>query len=334
VVDGVRVASTKTGRQFSLALILLAVALVAAAAARSNANIERLRNGSLTILTMPAVRDAEGVASVQTVGLSSRTLWRCPGEKWCGQVVSHDWAPDGKRIAVTLDALGGISPYVGMHVVDVASLRDLTIGELRAGCWPATDLDWSPDGSALAYRCGGGMTDRRSPRVHVLRISGSAGARVVPTPTPAYWPSWSPDGTRLAYSTTKGPNERSAIYTVSLDGSKRRLLAHGAAPAWSPAGNVIAYQTQCGIRLVTRAGKDATPRRSSSKCKIGFSIGQPGRPTWSPDGRKLAVETASGIWVMNADGTDLQRVSSKTSRAWYGSQPGRPSWRPSWSRVG
>ena len=99
-------------------------------------------------------------------------IWQCPGEVFCGQPVSFAWAPDGKRVAFSLDEIGGLSTYVGLHVVNVVSGHDAQIppgapttmsdsawvpylGKMidRVGCWPATDLTWSPDGSSLAYRC-------------------------------------------------------------------------------------------------------------------------------------------------------------------------------------
>ena len=243
---------------------------------------------------------------------------------------------------MTTDAIGGITSYLGLRVIDVVSGRiehipdrapsplDRTawrtyLGrvEKRVGCLPATDLDWSPDGSALAYRCGPGA-HRVSPHLRTLRIGGSA-SKLVPTPTTAYWPSWAADGKRLAYSTTLTPKASSEIYTILLDGSERRVIARGVAPAWSPNGELIAYQATCGIRLVTPTGRDVTPTSPARPffCGLGYS----GRPTWSPDGRKLAFEARGGIWVMNADGRNLRRISKRSSWAWYGQQPGRPSWR-------
>jgi len=304
---------------------------------RSAAPLRSPRNGALTIFTMETRINAsspQGTARVETIGIgSSRTVWRCPTADWCGQVVSHDWAPDGKRLAFTLDMLGLFSDYVGLHVVDVESGQDVQFSREENGCLPPTELDWSPDGTRLAYRCGPGLAYPDSPVVLVvLRVDGSELA-TVPTETPAYWPSWSPDGTRIAYSTGLVSNQRSykgtdsSLYTIALDGSRRRLLATNAsAPAWSPDGRRIAYQSACGVRLVTPAGIDSTPAEHANACgALGFA----GRPTWSPDGSKIAIETTGGIWVMNADGGNLDRVSRKTSRAWYGRQPGRPSWRPS-----
>jgi dipeptidyl aminopeptidase/acylaminoacyl peptidase len=347
-----RRARRRRRRYFGAALLVIAIAVALAyaftgderrsgaadaegAAGGGAAPILSPRNGPLTIFTTEArVNAPSGIARVETIGTgSSKTLWRCPNADWCGQVVSHDWASDGKRLAFSLDMLGLFSDYVGLHVVDVESGQDLHFAREENGCLPPTELDWSPDGTRLAYRCGPGLAYPSSPVVLVvLRVDGSELA-TIPTETPAYWPSWSPDGRRIAYSTGLVSNTRShkewdsSLYTIALDGSHRRLLATDAsAPAWSPDGRSIAYQSTCGVRFVTPTGVDSTPLEHANACG---ALGFPGRPTWSPDGSKLAIETTGGIWVMDADGGNLHRVSRKISRAWYGRQPGRPSWRPS-----
>ena len=332
-------------RLFATAATLLALVSGGGAAGGSHAE----RNGPLTIFGhLPGARPnptgcCKGdFASVDAVGPGwSQMLWHCPGRVWCGTPVSMDWSRDGRRLALTLDEIGGNSGYVGLHVIDPASGHDLQIPAgapavaagrayaayrpkifRRLGCAPPTDLAWSPDGSRLAYRCprNGWMPATQRDHINVVRIRGT-GYRTVPTPTPAFWPSWSPSGRLIAYSSGLVP-ARSSLYTVALDGTKWRLLAHAAAaPAWSPDGQTIAYESRCGVRLVTPAGQDVTP--SGSACGIPF----PGRPVWSPDGSMLAIQTSKGIYELRADGGDPRPVTPRADPAWYGSQPGRPSWR-------
>jgi Tol biopolymer transport system component len=261
--------------------------------------------------------------------------------------VSFAWSPDGREVAFTLDEIGGDSSYVGLHVVNVVTGKDTQIpagappsfarkyrraansylprAQARVGCWPATDLAWSPDGTRLAYRCGPNRyyTNHGQAHLEVLKLNGS---RYRPIVGDAYWPSWSPAGTRIAYSTALYPRTSSRIETIALDGSHRRLVTTGGtAPAWSPDGHTIAYETRCGIRLVTPAGRDVTPRATANSCG---AIGPSGPPVWSPDGTKLAVETTAAVYVMDADGSDLHLVSREHATTWYGALPGRPSWEP------
>ena len=313
-----------------------------------------MRNGPITLFVSAAHGNAAGAAGIETVGQAeSKVIWQCPAKVFCGQPVSFAWAPDGKRVAFSLDEIGGQSTYVGLHVVNVVSGHDAQIPpgvpktmsggawvpymekiNDRVGCWPATDLTWSPDGSSLAYRCHKQGTNLQgwqgTPHINVLRLTGS-GYATVRTGTLAFWPSWSPDGTRLAYATgLLRPTKKTELYTIALDGSHKRLVATGGtAPAWSPDGRRIAYQARCGIRLVTPAGKDVTPAVNSCG-----AIGRSAPPVWSPDGTKLAFETNAGVSVMNANGSDLHQVSSRSimslepTTTWYGALPGRPSWRP------
>jgi WD40-like Beta Propeller Repeat len=291
----------------------------------------KARNGPLTIFTGGTSspdqvgQGTTSVGRIMTVGDGKRTtIWHCPGDVWCGEAVSFAWGPAGRRVAFTLDEIGGNSPYVGFHVLNAVSGQDRQIPHERVGCWPARELAWSPQGTSLAYVC----TYPHNSELEVLKLSG-AGYTTVPTgPAPdANWPSWSPSGTRIAYSTQLTPTEWSEIYTVALDGSHRRLVASGgAAPAWSPDGRTIAYQTTCGLRLVTPSGKDVTPRPMAKWCGPTDASGP---PVWSPDGTKIAIEgtNGAGIRVMNKTGRARHLVSHYAQRSWYGGLPGRPSWR-------
>jgi hypothetical protein len=300
------------------------------------------RNGPVTIFTASG---ADGIATVETVGPgTAKILWRCPGGKWCGEPMSSVWAPDGKRLAVTLNeiTLNDSYPYA-LHLINLESGHNIQIprfpwySEASApqrtlGCWPLSELAWSPDGTLLAYRCNSFSSDNRS-RVVVLDLNArsyrnGAGFRTLPTGGPAFWPSWSPDGRRIAYSTARGLGGRGAIYAIDLDGSHRRLLASDATrPAWSPDGTRIAYESRCGLRLVTPVGSHVSPG-GVGRCR---AMGPRGLPGWSPDGTKIAIETSKGIYVVNADGSDLRFLTHKTDNVLDESGANgleRPSWRP------
>jgi Tol biopolymer transport system component len=281
-------------------------------------------NGSLTLFV---ISSPTGVARIVTVGSDkTKSIWRCRRHVWCGQPVGFAWAPYGRRVAFTLTELGGNSPYVGFHILNVASGRDTQLASGAAGCFAAAELAWSPHGSRLAYSCAGlqlGGTIEGA-QLDVLKLRG-ASYMTVPTGSDAFWPSWSSGGTRIAYSTQLTPTQTSGIYTVALDGSHRRLVASGgAAPAWSRDGRTIAYQTTCGIRLVTPSGSDVTPSATANACG---AIGLSGPPVWSPDGTRIAVETDAGIYVMKRSGAALHLVSHQATTTEYGALPGRPSWR-------
>ena len=346
-------------------LILLVLAALASAAylvTRGPAPPLRPQSGQLTL---PRTRNGgNGPATIAAVGPdgSLKTLWRCATHGFCGVITSLAWSPDGTRVAFTLDEIGGRSAYIGLHIVDLASGKDIHIPDLpnasptrivsmaalgrlvvqatrRLGCgWPE-GIAWSPDSRSLAYACPSGLGLAPGPsRIFVIRADGT-GRRELPTGVAtALSPTWSPDGTQIAFATARVPYGRtrrdtrdpftiirSSVYAVNLDGSHRRLLATEAtAPNWSPTGDTIAYQARCrGIGLVSPTGVNLTPGAEPGVC---VAIGRPGAPAWSPDGAQIAVESHAGLYVMRADGSKLARVRTTSGSDAFDS--GRPAWAP------
>jgi Tol biopolymer transport system component len=293
------------------------------------APVRSVTNGALTLADVETVSPGEstpGWYGVSTLGADGRLhpIARCPdGASWCGETEGIAWSPDGTRLAVGVTSVGNANPYNGLHVIDPATGADRTIRPCRPadGECDWFDVTWSPDGSKLAYVSGG-----------VIAVVDSDGSQrsVI---TAGASPSWSPDGQWLAFAASS--EVRSELYIIRADGTDRRLVvADGSAPAWSPSGATIAYHAGCGgIKLVTPAGRDVTPGTAARRCHV---VGLEGSPVWSPDGTKIAVAgttrygtgaPARGTYVMNADGTDLARVTMKTQGIAMQFWP-RPAWRP------
>ena len=102
-------------------------------------------------------------------------------------------------------------------------------------------------------------------------------------------PAWSADGRRLAYAS--GPNPNEDIFSIKANGKDRERLTDG------PASDRY--------------------------------------PAWSPDRKKIAFssdrKSANGeprIWVMNADGSNLRRLS-----AGGGAGDHEPQWSPDGKRI-
>ena len=295
------------------------------------------------------------LAAIQAVGGDGRlrTVWQCPEHTWCGDATSMAWSPGGRRLALTLGEIGGRSGYVGLHVIDVATGVDHHLGvppiphvareqptsvlerlgraATRAlGCILPHQVAWAPDGKRLAYVCGDDLQQGGiATTLHLINADGTGQRRIRTGTRTAYWPSFSPDGSRVAFATEPRPRVTyrhdteipaqhfvSSVYTVRLDGSERKLVAHSAsAPAWSPDGTTIAYETTCGIRLSTPIGTVA------DACLVPG-----GRPAWSPDGLRLAVVDDRGVSIVDADGTGLRHLTGNSSAGTLG--VGRPAWRP------
>jgi WD40 repeat protein len=283
-----------------------------------------VRNGALTLMDVQSNSKHEGpigwygVSTVDSLG-RLHPLVHCPHRvDWCGDLESIDWSPDGRQLAFGITSFGGTGRDDGLHVVNLRTGRDrllVKLGQYYEYNW--LDIDWSPDGRRLAYGSDG--------TIALISADGS-GHTVLETGTRGHdhAPSWSPDGRWIAFATRH--DGEVSVYAIRIDGSQRRLLVeHGAAPAWSPNGKRIAFRVAKGIEFVSPNGKLLAAR---PPFRAGAAVGISGPPVWSPDGKKLAMANRrDGTYVMNADGSDLRRVTRHGGALAIGQSP-RPAWRP------
>jgi WD40-like Beta Propeller Repeat len=274
-------------------------------------------NGAVTLI---------GEAGISAIGPDGNlhTVVRCPPTYECGVLQSVDWSPDGRRIAYSINTFAANNSNAGLHVLDTTTQRDLHTRGGDLGCVAPSDLDWSPDGTRLAYACRQEGPGWPASGIYVIEPDGSGRIRLQTGLSGEHAsPSWSPDGARIAFALGKG--RQSSVYVLDLTASRRTLLlAGGATPAWSPDGETIAYRVDCGVKLAAPDGTDMTPISGPFRCN---AIGVAGVPVWSPDGKKIAIGTRNtGIYVMHADGTNLRRITRQGATGATGL--GRPSWRP------
>ena len=164
-----------------------------------------------------------------------------------------------------------------------------------------------------------------------MNADGSDSKKIVD----GYAASWSPDGKQLVFSQVTAGNED--LYTCNSDGTNIVKLLDSSSnesfPMWSPNGQFIMFQ-----QFLSPEGE--TDINSFEIAVLNLQTGEVKALTnnnymdiaarWSPDGSKIAFLSQAGgiddseIYVMNADGSEVKKVTNTKE----GAYATFPSWRP------
>lgn len=220
---------------------------------------------------------------------------------------SPSWSPDGTRIAFSSDRDGNYEIYV-MNA-DGSDPRRLTTSA-------SLDLAprWSPDGASLAY-----VSDRDGNlEIYVMNADGTRQVNLTMSPADDFDPAWAPNGKGLAFA--RDLDGEVEVYLMDPRGEQvtRFTKSFSFTPAFSPDTSKLAFTGPSGIYVAPLAG-GAIERLTYGRWDT--------EPAWSPDGKTIAFRRGktgprAEIYVVNADGTDLRRLTDNSIA------DGLPDWGP------
>jgi Tol biopolymer transport system component len=243
------------------------------------------------------------------------------------------WSPDGARIVFQSDRVDGNREIYVMNA-DGSGLVRLTHNAAE----DQTPV-WSPDGTRIAFQ-----SDRDGNReIYVMDVDGSRQLNLTRHRAEDSHPKWSPDGRRIIFDRPVG-EDNDEIWEVGVDGSGLRRVTD------DPSRDTYASISPDGTRILWRRrlrdpeaeggfGNSEVfvmDRDGSNPLNLTDHSAYDGWPAWSPDGRMIAFASdreRNRVWhvyVMNADGSDVRRVSPEDPEDGYFT---KPIWSPDGTKI-
>jgi Tol biopolymer transport system component len=172
--------------------------------------------------------------------------------------------------------------------------------------------DFSPNGRTLVFDGQPPTGDVFDFDVQVIGVNGSGRRRLTRGPLRDIEPRWSPDGRTIVFQRQVGDLGAQSIWAIRPSGRGLRRLTSGSSPVWSADGQTLLFARSTGAtgvdifrmradgsgaRLLYRSRDDDYPSASARDGRILFT-------------RVSRTRPAQAVWVMKADGTGAERLSS------------------------
>lgn len=238
--------------------------------------------------------------------------------------IFRSWSPDGRLLAYWTENRGGSSTVGDIVIMEVDTGRSVSLGEFTSDERPA----WSPDQSRNVFH--NMEIDATATTATPLFDRPGAiidwspdGTKVAYVDGYAFAP---PPRSLVVLDTRNG--EQTTLHTS--DAYTAHVLGSGYRGVWSPDGRYYAYQAiesvdEEGVVLlyVTDTKSGETNRLWEGTVLDSVSA------AYAPDGSKLLVEIevdrSSSVWLANPDGTALTEVAEGQALR---SSIRLPAWRP------
>jgi dipeptidyl aminopeptidase/acylaminoacyl peptidase len=127
---------------------------------------------------------------------------------------------------------------------DTSSASKPLTSEVLIGLHRLSDLEWSPDGTRLAFVVSEApKADQRPAHIWLFDISNNSFRQLTYSEKSESLPKWSPDGKSLAFLSNRDANQQ--VYLLSMSGGESMPLTKGKRNisrfAWSGDGQQIAF---------------------------------------------------------------------------------------------
>jgi Tol biopolymer transport system component len=132
-----------------------------------------------------------------------------------------------------------------------------------------------------------------------------------------FFPNWSPDGQWIAYDRSITDNSGSSgVWIMKSDGSQKQRLLGGAFPSWHPNSRNLIVNIGSTSTSIWKRFVIYYPFELTSPETLNAIIGQNNFfPKYSIDGNRILFQSQAEnevpqIWVMNADATNPQKITT------------------------